>query len=180
MAASAATFIALVGKTITTVPAGLWMIHNPWGLTIGDAATHRAQAEDLDKARQIYIDAYVKRTGMPAEKVAGLMDAARMLTADEAKGYGLTDFVQAASEQDEPAAMENEETKAAAARAEARVASAMAKLPNLPEDLRPPAWMLVTSMEARLKARQQHPRTDAAGQLRTDAAKATHTLQSSS
>jgi ATP-dependent Clp protease protease subunit len=178
MAASAASFIALVGKTITTVPSGMWMIHNPWGLAIGDAATMRAMAEDLDKARQIYIEAYVRRTGLAASKVAELMDAARVLTADEAKEYGLTDFVQAASEQEDGTTMEPQtaEAQAAEARAEARVVRALEQIPNLPEQLRPPAWALTSSMETRLSARQQHPRTDAAGQLRTDAAKATQIL----
>lgn len=63
IAASAASFIAQAGDRIVMARHATMMIHDPWGITIGDAASHRKQADVLDKLGDNIARIYAGRAG---------------------------------------------------------------------------------------------------------------------
>jgi ATP-dependent Clp endopeptidase proteolytic subunit ClpP len=91
MAASAASFIAQAGDTRVMSAGSMLMIHDPWGLAIGEAADMRAMADLLDKIAVTIGGLYAARSGMTAEAVAEAMAAETWYTADEAVDAGLAD-----------------------------------------------------------------------------------------
>ena len=100
LAASIASVVAMAGDEITMAENAMMMIHNPWGLTIGNAGDHRQAADMLDKIGDSIILAYVnKQNPNPDEmdpqkkKMAGLMDAETWMSAQDAKDLGLVDNI---------------------------------------------------------------------------------------
>jgi hypothetical protein len=110
------------------------------------------------------------------------------MNAAQAKALGFTDLVQAASDQEIGQGVTTTTVDLeASANAEARMRAVFARLPNVPEHLQPPVpehlqppeplvQERIAFMEARLSARLQHPRTQEAGQRRTQEATATQIL----
>jgi len=97
-AASIASVVAMAGDEISMAENGLMMIHDPWGLAIGNAADMRAAADVLDKMRDSIVMAYVKKAKQEDreasnEKFAGLMAAETWMTAQEALDHGLIDNI---------------------------------------------------------------------------------------
>ena len=84
VAASAASVIAMVGKRIEMATGSMLMVHNPWGVAIGDGDALRKAAEVADKYRDSLIAIYAKRTGADKENIASLMSAETWFTAEEA------------------------------------------------------------------------------------------------
>jgi ATP-dependent protease ClpP protease subunit len=84
LAASAASYIAMVGDTITIAEHAQFMIHNAWGMAIGNATDMEATAQILrgidDNIRLIY----QKRTGQPDAKLKDWMEAETWFSAKEA------------------------------------------------------------------------------------------------
>jgi ATP-dependent protease ClpP protease subunit len=96
LAASAASYIAMIGKTVTMGEGAMIMIHNPWSFAIGDANDMRATANVLDKVRDSMLSGYMKRyTGTKDELIAAL-DAETWLTAEDAKACGFCDSITSA------------------------------------------------------------------------------------
>lgn len=93
LAASIASVIAMAGDTIKIARNGLVMIHNPWGLAMGEAADFRKMADSLDKIAGSIVDTYELRTGQAADKLAEMMDAETWMNADEALALGFADEV---------------------------------------------------------------------------------------
>lgn len=93
LAASAASYIAMAGKTITIAENAMLMIHNPWTFAMGDAPALRKTADVLDKYGQGIVDVYAARSGQAKEDVAAKMTAETWFTAAEAVEYGLADSV---------------------------------------------------------------------------------------
>lgn len=93
IAASAATFIAMAGDKIITVPSATWMIHEVHSWGVGNAADFRALADVLDKENGIFAEAYSKRTGSSAEDIRQWMAAETWMNAKEALQRGFTDEV---------------------------------------------------------------------------------------
>ena len=73
-AASAASFIAMAGDTVTMGKGSLFMIHNPWTFTFGDAAEMRKQADVLDTVKDQIIEIYQTRSTLSAEELSELMN----------------------------------------------------------------------------------------------------------
>lgn len=150
LAASAASFIAMVGDTITMAPSAMMMIHNPWGQVVGDAADMRAAADLLDKVGGTLVAGYTARTGLKAERVQKLMAAETWMTAEEAIGLGFADKVGTGADDDNDANSEpdddEDDRKAAAA---ARSAAILNQYSKTPQRLRPDARALIASMERR-------------------------------
>lgn len=142
IAASAASYIAMVGDEIVTAFNAMWMIHNPWGIVIGNYQDLRETADNLEKVTQTLRDTYVKRTGQKMDAVTKAMDAESWYTAEEALAFGLSDKV---TEEDP-----DEEEADAAERATAAT-SLLAKYKNTPDHLKPTVQQMVASMEKRLK-----------------------------
>lgn len=109
LAASAASVVAMAGKTVNIAKGAALMIHNAWGLTIGDNRTHAKAAEELDHYNDRLAEIYAARTGQSAEAMRALMDAETYMTGAEAVKHGFADLV--AGEYMEP----DEEAKALAA-----------------------------------------------------------------
>lgn len=88
LAASAASFIAMAGKTRLVCPGAMFMIHEASGLCIGNAADMRELAELLDKISENIADIYADRSGR-ADGWRAAMQKESWYTADEAVAAGL-------------------------------------------------------------------------------------------
>jgi ATP-dependent Clp protease protease subunit len=147
LAASAASYLVLAAEHVTTAFNAMWMIHNPWGIVIGDEQAMRKSADDLHQIGATLVDTYVAATGQTAEDVRAWMDAETWMSASEALERGFTDAVTEKPEEDE----EDEEDEETAAAASASAAtSLLARYGKTPAALRPAAGTLITSMEQRL------------------------------
>ncbi len=94
LAASIASVIAMAGDEIEIAANGLFMIHNPWTIAMGDSNDMRKTADTLDTIRGTILNTYVDRAGAddPAE-FSAMMDAETWLNAEEAAELGLADTV---------------------------------------------------------------------------------------
>lgn len=100
LAASMASVIIMAADEISIAPHAMVMIHNPWGLGIGDAEEMRKTAELLDKMRDGIADAYVSRTGIERDEVIAMMDAETWMNAEEAQSRGFVDIIKDAKKKD--------------------------------------------------------------------------------
>lgn len=89
VAASIASVIAMAGDEIEIAAPGFVMVHDAWGLGVGNAAELRSVADRLETISGAIADVYVARTGKPAATVRGWMTAETWFTADEAVAAGL-------------------------------------------------------------------------------------------
>lgn len=95
VAASAASFVAMAGDSITMNEGALMMIHDAWGMFIGNADDGRKFVDQLDKVDGEIAEFYSARSGKPAAHFRDLMDSETWLTATEAVELGLADSVKA-------------------------------------------------------------------------------------
>ena len=121
LAASIASVIALAGDRVIMAENALYMIHNPWGFAMGDAAEMRKTADLLDKVGGSLITAYTSKSGKPDDEISALMDAETWMTAQEAKDFGFIDDIS--------------ESMDLAACAKFVPAMQKAKFKNIPEEL---------------------------------------------
>jgi ATP-dependent Clp protease protease subunit len=87
LAASAASLIAMAGKTVMGRGA-MMMIHPPLTIAMGNAADLRRTADMLDKVQVGLASIYTAKTGKSAEEVNALITAETWMTADEAISSG--------------------------------------------------------------------------------------------
>ena len=97
IAASMATVVATAGKPVRIAENGLFMIHNPWMETAGNAAHLRKTAAELDQFTRPMIEAYKSRTGLPDSEIRRMMDEETWMTPAEAKKLGFVDEIGAPS-----------------------------------------------------------------------------------
>jgi ATP-dependent protease ClpP protease subunit len=95
VAASAASFICMAADTIVMEPNSSMMIHDGWGLCVGNAADMRETAELLDMLSDQIADMYALRTGGKAKDWRAKMATDTWYTAKEAVAAGLADEVAA-------------------------------------------------------------------------------------
>jgi ATP-dependent Clp endopeptidase proteolytic subunit ClpP len=93
LAASIGSIIALAGDSVKMAKNAYFMIHNPWGLAIGDSAEMRKYADLLDKITGTLSETYTDRTGESAEQVKQWMDEETWFTAQEALDAGFVDEI---------------------------------------------------------------------------------------
>ena len=93
IAASIATIIALGADEVIMAENSLFMIHNAWGGTSGEAKDMRKTAETLDKITSELTDIYVKKTGLSYDALADMMDEESWLNAQEAFDLGFIDTI---------------------------------------------------------------------------------------
>lgn len=93
IAASIATVIVAGADSVEMADGSMMMIHNPWGITAGDAADFRKYAEALDKMGDSIADVYVGRAGKDRAYWLGQMAEETWYTASEAVAAGLADSV---------------------------------------------------------------------------------------
>ena len=104
VAASAASFIAIAGKTMTMQDASIFMIHNASTLEWGDKRAMAAAANVLGIIDAQLAGIYANKTGKPAESMAALMDAETYMTGADALAGGFCDAVMPPPEKVKPAA----------------------------------------------------------------------------
>jgi len=93
LAASAASFLAMVGDSITIAENAMVMIHKAWTISMGNADDMQATADTLRKFDGILTDIYAARTGQTAQQIAEWMAAETWMTASEAIERGFADSI---------------------------------------------------------------------------------------
>ena len=93
LAASSATYIAMGADEIRMAEGAFFMIHNAWGLSIGNSAEMRAMADVLDKVDASICADYMAKTGMEEKKLCKMMDAETWMTAQEALDMKFVDSI---------------------------------------------------------------------------------------
>jgi len=73
-AASIASVIAMAGDEILMSPTSLMFIHDPWGQFEGNANELQKGIEALNVCKEIIINAYEQKTGLPREKLSKMME----------------------------------------------------------------------------------------------------------
>lgn len=91
LAASAASVIAMAGRSVTMAHNSLMMIHNPWTFALGDSSEMVKTAERLDKVKDTIIATYQSRSSLDKDVISQLMDEETWLDADGAIANGLAD-----------------------------------------------------------------------------------------
>lgn len=95
IAASAASIIAMAGSKVHMADNALMMVHNPWTVSVGNAAEMRKVADILDTIRGQIIATYQWHSTLDADDLADLMDDETWMDADEAIANGFaTDRVE--------------------------------------------------------------------------------------
>ena len=93
IAASAASIIAMAGDNIRMAPSSFLMLHNAWGVVIGNRHDMAEAATLFERFDGALADIYSARSGMARSEIATLLDAETFLTAEEAVAAGLADII---------------------------------------------------------------------------------------
>lgn len=115
IAASAASVIAMAGKTVLMSPVSMMMIHNPATVAFGDHTEMEKAIEMLDGVKDSIINAYTLKTGMTRAKLSRLMDSETWMDATKAVELGFADDIitrdafQKKEEEDDPEKDKSEE-----------------------------------------------------------------------
>lgn len=91
LAASAASFIATVGDTVSIAEGSMYMIHDPWTVAIGNAQELTKAVARLEKIGDSIRKIYEWRTSKTSDELKAAMQAETWLTADEALEWGFAD-----------------------------------------------------------------------------------------
>jgi ATP-dependent Clp protease, protease subunit len=93
LAASAASLIAMAGDDIRMGRGAMMMVHNAWGIAIGNRHDMRAAAAVLEPIDDAMADIYAARSGAKKKRMADMMDAETWMSAAQAVENGLADGV---------------------------------------------------------------------------------------
>lgn len=93
IAASSASWIAMLGDEIVMPENTLMMIHDPSGLAYGTSREMRSLAAVLDKIKQGMVAAYVKKSGKDRAEVEQIMEDETWYSAEEAVAEHFADRV---------------------------------------------------------------------------------------
>jgi ATP-dependent Clp endopeptidase proteolytic subunit ClpP len=116
LAASAASFIALAGKTVSIHENAMMMIHRAWGVAIGNQADMADMVTVLGKIDAQLAGIYAKQTGKSVEEMSALMAGdtdGTWFTAQEAAALSMVDEIISPDEEDDE---EDDDTNKAVAR----------------------------------------------------------------
>lgn len=91
LAASAASIIAMAGDRIEMGLGSFIMIHNSWGMVVGNQNDMRDAAVTFAEFDAAMAEIYAARTGLAIADVAAMMDAEKWLRASEAVENGFAD-----------------------------------------------------------------------------------------
>lgn len=94
IAASAASIIAMAGDRVEMGKGSFLMIHNAWGVVLGNRNDFRAAAQMFDQFDAAMAEIYHARTGIPEDEVSAMMDAETFMRASEAidRGFAEVEF----------------------------------------------------------------------------------------
>lgn len=93
LAASAASFLAMVGTTVKIAKAGRMMIHDAQGIAVGSPAEVREYADLLDAVSDDIAGFYADRAGGKAKTWRAAMTATSWYSSSQAVDAGLADRV---------------------------------------------------------------------------------------
>lgn len=93
VAASAASIIAMAGHEIAIAENAFVMIHDAWGLTIGNRHDHAETEDLLAQIDQALAATYAARTGLSVSDCASMMDEETWLAGADAKAKGFADEI---------------------------------------------------------------------------------------
>lgn len=93
LAASIASLIAMAGNEIIMGDGAFMMIHNAWGVAVGDSREMRRVADLVESVSGTLIDTYAARSKLPRDEIVALMDAETWLTATDAVAKGFADKI---------------------------------------------------------------------------------------
>jgi ATP-dependent Clp protease, protease subunit len=102
LAASAASYIAMVGDTVTMGEGAMLMIHNPYCFALGNATEMRKTADMLDKVRDSMLSGYMKRYSGTQDELKAALDAETWMTPADAKEAGLCDQIAGSDADEDP------------------------------------------------------------------------------
>lgn len=88
LAASIASVVAMAGSKICVADTGMMMIHDPWGMIVGNARDMRKRADTLDQIRGSIVRVYANQTKLDEMKVSQLMAEETWMTASQALEMG--------------------------------------------------------------------------------------------
>jgi ATP-dependent Clp protease protease subunit len=133
LAASIASLIAMAGNKIVMGDGAFMMIHNAWGVAVGNGSEMRRVADLLDSVSGTLIDTYAARTKLARDEIVTMMDAETWMPSSEAVEKGFADEV-----------VQGVKVAAMAIRAEAN-------FKHVPEQLRPNRAAAAAVMERTAK-----------------------------
>lgn len=90
-AVSAGSVIAMAGDEILMSPGSIIMIHNAWGMAVGESKDMRQRADVLDEIKEGLVNIYQSRTGLSRNKIAKMMDDETWMSARKAMADGFAD-----------------------------------------------------------------------------------------
>lgn len=93
LAASAASVIAMAGDEVLISPTGMFMIHNPSTVAMGDHGDLEKAIDMLNEVKNSIINAYQAKTGMSRSKLSKLMEDETWMDANKAVEFGFADDV---------------------------------------------------------------------------------------
>lgn len=96
IAASIASVIAMSGDTVVMAPHSMLMIHDAWGLTMGNAADHEQQAKILNKLSDNIAGVYAERGDSRINWRKKMLEETWIM-ADEAVAWKLADRIDTAA-----------------------------------------------------------------------------------
>ena len=91
VAASAASIIAMASDKLRVAKSGFLMIHNSWGIVVGNRHDMTDVATVLGKFDASMSKVYAERSGIDAAEIAKMMDAETFLNGEEAVEAGFAD-----------------------------------------------------------------------------------------
>lgn len=92
-AASAASIIAMAGDEIRMGLGTFMMVHNAWGVVVGNRHDMRDAAGLFDGFDAALVDIYEARTGLKRKEIEALMDAETFMGPSESVKHGFADEV---------------------------------------------------------------------------------------
>lgn len=100
-AMSAASVIAMAGTKVSMAPTAIMMIHNPWGLAVGDADEMEHMAEVLGEVKETIINAYEIKSGLERKEISKMMDNETYMNPKKALEKGFIDEILYVESQDD-------------------------------------------------------------------------------
>src|SRR6185312_4225742 len=88
LCASAATYIVSKCNSVIAAANTNYMIHKPMGVFMGNTDEIKADLKALENLQAEYLDAYVKKTGLAADKIEAMWAQDYWMNAKEAKELG--------------------------------------------------------------------------------------------
>ena len=93
IAASSATILTSACDIVKMPKNALFMVHNPWTISVGDKNDFNKTIDTLDKIKETILESYIAKTGKDKEILSKLMDDETWLNAEEALKYGFIDEI---------------------------------------------------------------------------------------